>query len=338
MILMAPPAPSPGHEAGGTALRSRHVPLPVTRAFRIEYAALRAMTAALALLPLRMASAFGARLGTLGYWPAGIRRRVVERHVAAAFPGLPRAEVERIARASYANLGRTTVEAAVLPRRGPDAVLAQVEGVDGWEHVERARAGGRGMIFVAGHIGNWELAGAYVAARVPLDAVAMHLANPLVDRYVTSTRQRLGMHVVHDEHAVRQVPRAVREGRAVAMLIDQGAVGLASTWVPFFGRLARTPRGPAVFALRLDAPVIFGMALRQPSGKYRMVFEPVEIAHSGDREADVDRIAAEYTAVLERWVRRLPEQYFWQHRRWKHQQPGTPPELGEPGPAPWEEP
>jgi KDO2-lipid IV(A) lauroyltransferase len=156
------------------------------------------------------------------------------------------------------------------------------------------------------------------------------MANPLFDRYLTSTRQRIGMTVVHDEAAVRRVPRSLRDGRAVAFLVDQGAVGLASTWVPFFGRYAKTPRGPAVFALRSGAPIVFGTALRQPSGRYQLSFESVDVDPTGDREADVDRIVAAYTLTLERWVRRAPEQYFWHHRRWKHQRPGTPPELGDP--------
>jgi KDO2-lipid IV(A) lauroyltransferase len=116
----------------------------------------------------------------------------------------------------------------------------------------------------------------------------------------------------------------------VAFLVDQGAVGLASTWVPFFGRLAKTPRGPAVFALRLGAPIVFGAVVRRPSGRYMLTFEAIDPVETGDREVDVDRIVAEYTLTLERHVRRTPEQYFWHHRRWKHQRPGTPPEFGDP--------
>lgn len=302
-----------------------------TFAHYAEYAALRGALAALAALSFERAGAVGERLGALGYRPFGIRRAVVERQIAAAFPEYGPDEVTRVARASYAHLGRTTVEAAVLSTYGREQVLSLFEGTDGWPVVEEALAAGRGIIFVTGHLGNWELAGSFMAARVgELHAVARHMANPLFDGYLTRTRERLGMHVVHDEQAVRQVPRAVRQNGAVAMLVDQGAVGLASTWVPFFGRLAKTPRGPAVFSLRLDAPVIFGCALRQPSGKYRMSLERVETARTGDKEADVDRIVADYTATLERWVRKAPEQYFWHHRRWKHQRPGTPPELGDP--------
>jgi Kdo2-lipid IVA lauroyltransferase/acyltransferase len=209
--------------------------------------------------------------------------------------------------------------------------VALFEEVHGWSIVEERLARGKGVILVSGHLGNWELGGAYLAARgLPIDVVARHMANPLFDRYLTKTRQQIGMTVVHDDQAVRRVPRSLRDGRAVAFLVDQGAVGLASAWVRFFGRYAKTPRGPAVFALRLGTPIVFGAALRLPSGRYSLTFEPIDVAQTGDREADVDRIVTDYTAVLERWVRRAPEQYLWQHRRWKHQRPGTPPELGDP--------
>jgi len=285
----------------------------------------------LGALDWETAGNIGARIGALGYRPLGIRRGVVERQIAAAFPELAEADVRRIALGAYENLGCSSIEAAILPRLGPNAVLDKFEGADDYDIVEEARSKGRGLIFVTGHLGNWELAGAYVAARgIPLDAIARRMKNPLFDRYLTETRSQIGMHVVHDSEAVRRTPRSLREGRAVAFLSDQGVLGLASTFVPFFGRPAKTPRGPAVFALRLDVPVVFGAAVRQPSGKYRLVFERVAVEDTGDRDRDVDAIVARYTAALERWVRRYPEQYFWHHRRWRRQPPDTPPELREP--------
>lgn len=298
---------------------------------RAEYAALRGAVAAMERLSFRRAGSIGERIGRFVYRPLGIRRAVVERQLTAAFPDLSPAEIERIARAAYANLGRTSVETAILPSCDPEQIIELFEDVQGWNIVEALLSRGKGLIIVTGHLGNWELGGAYAAARgLPIDAVARHMANPLFDRYLTRTRQRIGMSVVHDEEAVRRVPRSLRGGRAVAFLVDQGAVGLASTWVPFFGRYAKTPRGPAVFALRLDTPIVFGVALRRPSGRFQLSFEHIEARDTGDREADVDRIVADYTATLERWVRRAPEQYFWHHRRWKHQRPGTPSELGDP--------
>ena len=296
-----------------------------------QYYGIRGSVAALRRLSFGQAGAIGERIGMLGYRPFGIRRAVVERQVAAAFPGLDATEVERIARASYANLGRTTIETALLPTYSREQVLELVERAEGWEIVDRAFAHGRGVMFVSGHLGNWELGGSYVAARgVPLEAVARRMENPLFDTYLNETRHRIGMTVIHDADAVRRVPRAMREQHGVAFLVDQGAVGLASTWVPFFGRYAKTPRGPAVFALRLKTPLIFACALRQPNGRFVMHFEEVPVEPTGTLDADVDRIVATYTSTLERWVRRAPEQYFWHHRRWKHQRPGTPPELGDP--------
>ena len=298
---------------------------------RAEYAAIRGAVAAMERLSFRRAGVVGERIGRFGYRPLGIRRAVVERQLAAAFPDLDAPEIERIARAAYANLGRTSVETAILPSYSSTQIVELFEEVNGWPIVDDLLSRGKGLIVVTGHLGNWELGGAYLAARgLPIDAVARHMANPLFDRYLTATRQRIGMSVVHDEDAVRRVPRSLRGKRAVAFLVDQGAVGLASTWVPFFGRFAKTPRGPAVFALRLGSPIVFGAALRQPSGRFQLNFEHIESRDTGDREADVDRIVADYTAALERWVRRAPEQYFWHHRRWKHQRPGTPSQLGDP--------
>jgi KDO2-lipid IV(A) lauroyltransferase len=302
-----------------------------TLAHYAQYYGIRGSVAALRRLSFERASAIGESIGTLGYRPLGIRRAVVERQVGAAFPALTQPEVERIARASYASLGRTTIETTLLPTYSREQILELVESTEGWEHVDRALAERRGLMIVTGHLGNWELGGSYVAARgIPLEAVARRMENPLFDAYLTETRRRIGMTVIHDADAVRRVPRAMREQHAVAFLVDQGAVGLASTWVPFFGRYAKTPRGPAVFALRLDAPLLFACALRQPSGRFVIHFEPVPVQRTGTLDADVDRIVASYTSTLERWVRRAPEQYFWQHRRWKHQRPGTPPELGDP--------
>jgi KDO2-lipid IV(A) lauroyltransferase len=107
------------------------------------------------------------------------------------------------------------------------------------------------------------------------------------------------------------------------MLADQGVKGLSSTYVPFFGRLARTPKGPAVFALRLDAPCVLFATVRQPDRKYKLTFEPVPVVDTGNRNGDVDAVVAAYTSQVETWVRRHPEQYLWQHRRWRRRPDGS---------------
>ncbi|HEY5087580.1 MAG TPA: lysophospholipid acyltransferase family protein [Gemmatimonadaceae bacterium] len=302
-----------------------------TASHRAEYYALRTVVGTLHALPWNAACAFGARLGLLGYKPLGIRRHVVERQIAAAFPELPEREVNSLARRAYAHLGRSSIETALLPSIGQNGVLDMVESVDGFELVEDAISRGKGALLVTGHLGNWELAGAYVAARgVPMDVIVRTQANPLFDAYINETRATLGMTVVRDHEAARRTPRSLRDGRAIAFVSDQGLMGLASTFVPFFGRPAKTPRGAAVFAMKYDTPTLFVTALRQASGRYRVSVERVPILRTGDRDADIDAIVAAYTAILERWVRSAPEQYFWHHRRWRRQPDGTPPELRDP--------
>ncbi len=292
---------------------------------RLEYAAIRVVVSLLGFLPFRVGSQVGAWLGVLGY-RLGIRSRVVETQIAFAFPQLSPDAVKVMARESYVNLGRTSLEAALMERRSPQELLDLFERVEGFEHIEDALKQGRGALLVTGHLGNWELGGSYIAARgIPVDAIARHMGNRVFERYLTRVRERFGVKVVFDDHAVRHTPRSVRDNRIVGFLSDQGVLGLASTFVPFFRRLAKTPRGPAVFALRLQVPVVFVAAMRLPSGKYRLVVEQIAFEDTGDREADVVALVANYTARLEYWVTEYPGQYFWQHRRWKYQPAGAPP-------------
>ncbi len=305
--------------------------MPPTLTHRLEYAALRLFSGALSLLDVREASRGAGAFAELGYAPLGIRRGVTERQIAAAFPEWNAGKVEEIARESYRNLGRVAIEATVLSRGTANDVLAVFGPSPTWSVVESALARGKGVILVAGHLGNWELSGAYVAAKgVPVHPIARGMSNPLSDAYFRRTRERLGMHIMHDQEAVRRVPRALRDGHAVGFLSDQATVGLASTFVPFFGRPAKTPRGAAVFALRGDVPIVMIHAVRQADERYELAAEELEVTHTGDRERDVDDVMLRFSQALERMVRKYPGQYFWQHRRWKHQPDDTPPELGEP--------
>lgn len=298
---------------------------------RIEYALLRVMIALLRLVPLHTARRIGEAIGRWGYSPLGIRKNTVERQVAAAFPDMPLEQIREVATQSYANLGRLAIELALLPHIGPTAFADLFEPDDGMPLVMSVRERNGRLIAFTGHVGNWELAGAYLASRgLPVDGVARHLANPLLDGYLMRTRSRTGMRILYDTDSVRYLTRGIKEGRVAGLIADQGVLGAASTYVPFFGRPAKTPRGPAVLAMRLDAPIIFAAAILQPSGKYRFIAEEVEVVNTGNREADVDATVASFTAALERLVRQYPGQYFWQHRRWKRQPPDTPEHLRDP--------
>jgi KDO2-lipid IV(A) lauroyltransferase len=296
-----------------------------------EYAALRTIATALRPFGWRTASAVGAALGGLGWWPLRIRADRVERTIRACFPEFSDARVREVARESYRGLGRVAIESIILSRATREEVLAIFEESPTYAVLERAFAKGKGVIMVAGHLGNWELSAAYMTARgLPVDAIAMHMANPLSDAFFKRTRERFGMRVLFADESVRAIPRALKDGRGVGFLSDQSAKGLASTMIPFFGRPARTPRGAAVFALRGDLPMVFLVALRRPDGRYVMHFEDVPLSRAANKEEAIDETVLRYTQVLERLVREHPEQYFWQHRRWKGQPKDTPPHLKEP--------
>jgi Kdo2-lipid IVA lauroyltransferase/acyltransferase len=298
---------------------------------RAQYAVLRAFAAVLGLLSWRAATDLAGQIGTLFYAPLGLRRRVAEKQIAAAFPELPSREVKRVARESYRHLGRVAAETALLARLDAKGVLEHFAGADGLDLIQTQVAEGRGAIVLTGHLGNWELAGAMVAAHgMPIDVVVRLMGNPLFDAFLTRTRARLGMTVVRDRDAVRQTPRALRAGHVIAFLADQSGLHIASSFIDFFGRPAKTPRGPAVFALRLRAPLYFGACIRQPDGRYRIHVREITVERTGDTEHDVDAILNEYSRLLEHYVREAPEQYFWQHRRWKRQPANTPPELLDP--------
>ena len=300
-------------------------------AHRVEYGALRSFIGALGLLGRDRALRAGASLASLGWRPLGIRSRVVERQIAAAFPDLDRAAVRDIAARAYRHLGTVAVETALLSRMGPEQVLGLFERVDNWDLVERKLALGKGLIAASGHLGNWELCAAYVAAHgVHVDAVIRRMGNPLFDAYVSRVRSRFGLTVVRDRESVRRTPRTLRHNGMVGILVDQAGLNIASTYVDFFGRPAKTPRGAAVFALRFGAPLVFGTALRQPNGRYHLLIVDVPVTNTGNLERDVDTVVAAYTAILERHIRLAPEQYFWHHRRWKQQPADTPAALRDP--------
>jgi KDO2-lipid IV(A) lauroyltransferase len=164
------------------------------------------------------------------------------------------------------------------------------------------------------------MGGAAIAARgIPLDVVGKGMTNRLFQEELFATRARLGMRVIEMGEASREALRSLGAGRVVALLGDQQA-HRGGVLVPFFGRPASTARGPALFAMRSGAPVFVAFALREPGSvaRYAATFRALAFTPSGSADADVVSVLEAYGAALEAAIRRAPEQYFWQHRRWKN--------------------
>jgi Kdo2-lipid IVA lauroyltransferase/acyltransferase len=285
---------------------------------RAEYVAFRAGLAGGRLLSDRQAAAVGAALGRTGY-RLGIKKRVVEGNLRTAFPTADEDWIVRTAEAAYSHLGRETMMMLRLSWTSREELLERTR-IVGEEAVRASYEEGRGVVLVAGHLGNWEVGAAGMAARgFPITAIAKRAANPLFYERILAARERLGVGVIDFADATRPTLRALRSGQLVAFAADQHA-GRAGLWVPFFGKLASTYRGPATMALRTGAPMYLSVPLRQPDGTYEVSMELVDTAGTGDMEADVLRVTREYSSRLEQAVREHPEQYLWHHRRWR-----TPP-------------
>lgn len=286
---------------------------------RASYLALRAVLAGVRVLPRPLARAIGAALGRSAR-TLGMRRAVTDQNLAWAFPDASPNERLRIARGVYAHFGRMAVDSLRLSASGPSAVVPYVDGAGIVRILHDCLAAGRGVIILTGHIGNWELAGAFVAASgIPVAAVVKPPSNPAVAAHTERTRQALGITTIPLPEARAAVPPLLRANRAVALVADQGAAR-SSIWSPFFGRPTQTPVGPGLFAAETGAPIVFG-ALVADGERYRLEAEILDVDRSGDTGAVVQRVADAYRARLEGVVRRMPEQYLWTHRLWKRQPP-----------------
>lgn len=308
-----PAGPDVGRGAG-----AGEAPGPITLRHRGEHLLFRLFAGAARRLPERTALAVGAMAGRLAGVVLRIRRRAVDRHLAWAFPGRPRRWRRRVARACYRHLGREGIAALRLAELDGEAIRERTE-IRGLEALRGALEEGRGAVIVTGHLGNWEVGGAGLAARgVPLDAVAVRQGNPLFQRALEEIRAGLGVRLIPKRHARQRALRALRRGRAVALLGDQNPIS-GGIEVEFFGRPASTARGPAVLALRTGAPLLLGTAIRRPGprARYAISLEPVPFERTGETRGDVRRLVQAYTRGLEEAVRRDPEQYFWHHERWK---------------------
>jgi Kdo2-lipid IVA lauroyltransferase/acyltransferase len=176
---------------------------------------------------------------------------------------------------------------------------------------------GRGVIVATAHLGNWEVAGAALAARgLPVDAVVQRQANPYFDRMINQARARLGFRIIPRGGATGAALRSLAEGRVIGLVADQDARSVG-VFVPFMGRPASTHRGAAVLALRSGAPLFMGVMIRRGDGVYEARLERIPVPAAGDFDERVHTVTAAFTRVLESAVRDHPEQYFWHHRRWK---------------------
>jgi KDO2-lipid IV(A) lauroyltransferase len=303
---------------------------------RLEYWLVRGLLTVVRFMPPAMVRASGTALGLAFYAVDGAHRRIAATNLANAFPQRPEAERRAIARRAFGHFGRLMMELLKFATLTKEQMLARVD-IDGEERARSAYAQGRGVIFVTGHFGFWELQALVHAARVePVGVLGRALDNPQLNTLLEQIRQRTGNTVIYRRGTIRRVLRLLQDRRGVAILIDQHIMSRDAIYVDFFQRPAATTSAIAALALRTGAPVMPVFALPGARGRYRMIYEhPVEPPSAEAVEADRDAAMREFTQrctdVLEMYVRRHPDLWLWMHRRWRDMNPGAAPVAGTPG-------
>ena len=288
---------------------------------RLEYLIVRALVAIVRVTPGVIVRAAGTVLGLAFYTIDRAHRRIAERNLATAFPARSPAERRAIARAAFAHFGRLLFELLQFSTLSPQRMLSRVE-FDGEERSRLAYAHGKGVLFITGHFGFWELQAMVHAVKVePVTILARALDNPHLDRLLEQIRQCTGNTVVYRRGTIRRVMRTLQAGHGVAVLIDQHIMSRDAIYVDFFERPAATTSAVAALALRTGAPVVPVFALPLGGGRYRMIYEHQVEPPREDSPDAVREFTQRCTDVLEMYVRRHPELWLWMHRRWRDDGP-----------------
>ena len=296
---------------------------------RLEYAAVLAIRTLATTLPRRVGLAAGGALGALFHRLHGSRRELAVANLRAAFPDRTETECRAILQAAFTQLGRHIVDFLCFDAMSLEQMTPLVE-IEGAEHVRRAMARGRGVMYFAGHFGSWELQIMVHALRFqPIVMVARTLDNPLLERLIERIRTRVGTRVLARQGALRELLRELRRGGSVGMMIDQHIQDRSAVAVDFFGRPASTTSAIASLALHTGASIVPVFALPLPGNRYRLVYEaPIAPPDPDDPDA-IRTYTQRCTDLLERYVRRDPHLWLWMHRRWR-----APASTPAPGAAP----
>jgi KDO2-lipid IV(A) lauroyltransferase len=273
-------------------------------------------------LPIRLSYWIGARIGDIIYlfWHEH-SGNAVSNMLRVLGPDARPAAIKRAARQSFHNYIQVLIDFIRIPHMNIHAIEAEVQG-QGWEHLEAARARGKGVIVVASHSGNWDYAGAMLGKyQFQATAIADPFQPKRLDEFVITQRQRMGIHTYPAEAgSVRQLLMALKRNELVILHVDRPVPG-EGVEVQFFGESAWVPSGPATIALKTGAAIVPGYFIRDPNNRHGFVgafSAPIDYQAflTGDKERDIQRISQEIMAYMEDVIREHPTQWYMFRRMW----------------------
>lgn len=262
--------------------------------------------------------ALGAFLGRRMMGLSSSRKRITESNVELAFPTIARHERDAIVMASYENLGVVMAELLATPSLTRDALLDRVS-IPGFDAVRDRHAEGKPTIFLSAHYGNWEYLAmtAGVMLEAPVSIVVHPQHNAAADRLLNSYRAKFGNVLIPMGDAARPLVKTLSSGGTVAFLVDQHGVPEKDPWIEFFGKATPTYEAPAALALRFNAPIYYAFAERMDDGRYVAPIRELPMDDLSNDRDGVRELTRRHVAVLEEQLRRRPELWSWQHRRWR---------------------
>jgi KDO2-lipid IV(A) lauroyltransferase len=276
----------------------------------------------LARLPLPLLHGLGIALGWLIYWAPGRHSGRMRNNLLDSGICTPGHDCRRLLRRTIGEAGKAIIELLPVWLRPYDRVVKLVKGTSGWEHIDAARAAGKGIILIGPHVGCFEIINLYYASLHPFTAMYKPPRNAFLDRLMLRGRQRGQATLVPtDLSGVRAQLAALKRHEAIGILPDQVATGGDGVWAPFFGRPAYTPTLVASLQRKTGAAAFFIAAERLAWGRgFHLHVFPLDEPLPGDKATAATRINQGVEAI----VRRFPTQYMWSYNRYKR--PGGAPD------------
>ena len=284
-----------------------------------ELLAVRSLLGAIGALPLETSMKFGKSLGKFIGSRFPKLQKTARRNLEIALPELSADEKEKIIRGTFESLGRHLGFVSHFKRFQHEDIHNLVEIVGREENFDPAQASGRGILFFTGHFGSWEVFHLLSPAfGYGMNVLVRRIDNPLVENHIESFRSKFGAVTLDKTKSARKMFRVLENGELLGMMADLNVQEKEGVFVDFFGVPASTTTSIAKLALHTNAVLMPAFAVwDEAKRKYVVHLEtPIEYEKTANSEADIKNLTQAVTNVVERYVRKYPEQWLWIHKRW----------------------